>query len=153
MRAICALAIILVAAIPNSSQGQVDPSGQTSLRELSQIRRLAEKYWPDDLADRTEINWNLSEVWRVDLDDDGEKEAVFTYEGSTICGASTCRMLIVKWFASSPRIVAVLGDGPLQVLTHKTNGWHDLLGHYHLYRWNGSSYDRLCLPDSDCYKG
>ena len=134
------------------ARAQVDDSGQTTKQEMVQIRRLAVSY-AKGWVNSSDIDWHNSEVWRIDLDGDGVKEAVFTYVGSTICGASTCRMLIIKWFGRKAQVMALIGDGPLQRLNTKTNGWHDLLGHYHLYKWTGTDYERLCLPDRGCYDG
>jgi hypothetical protein len=83
----------------------------------------------------------------VDLDGDGKAEVIFTYEGSNICGAVACIMLIVKWHGTKAEVISIIHDGSLQLLKTKTNGWRDLQGHYYFYKWNGQDYDAICLRD------
>jgi hypothetical protein len=64
----------------------------------------------------------------VDLKDDGTFE-VFVYRNDPFyCGSGGCNLLILAPTSSSYRIVAdtTITRPPIRVLTHKTNGWHDI---------------------------
>jgi len=141
-------ALLFLIALLSAAQAsaQVDRANQTTPRELAQVRRLAESH-KLDWVKSSDIDWRNSEVWRVDLDGDGKAEAIFTYEGTDICGFVACQMLIIKWRGTKAVVVSMLDDGLIERLNTKTNGWYDLQGHYFFYKWNGHDYDQICRRD------
>jgi hypothetical protein len=142
------LLVLLLFISATEAYAQVDRANQTTRKEMVQLRRLAESYKLESL-EPSDIDWPNSEIWRVDLNDDGKAEAIFTYEGTNICGAIACMMLVIQWHGTKAEVLSIINDGFLQVLKRKTNGWHDLQGHYYFYKWNGQNYDRICRRDCE----
>lgn len=148
MRSSALLIATLGICAATAAQAQVDRTGQTTARELADLRRLGEGYI--DGFNFVEIDWQKALVYRVDLDDDGRKEAILRWDISELCGASTCQMIVVKWTTGTAALISAIDDSELVRLKTKTNGWHDLWGHYYTYKWDGRRYQPVCLEGNAC---
>ena len=88
----------------------------------------------------------------VDLNEDGNKEAIVYAISPTLCGTGGCPMLVLAPTDSTYRIVGVttITQQPIRVLATKTKGWHDIgvwvegggiqPGYEARLRFNGRSY-------------
>lgn len=139
--------MFLLAAGAEPAAAQFGSTGYTSKRELTQIRQLAYFY-----GESTDEDTNVR-VNRFDLDDDGKNEAIVRFENAQKCGASSCTTLVIKWIADDAVVVGAFSEGGVIPLKSKTNGWHDLEGHYYNYKWLGDGYVRICRPDGVCENG
>jgi hypothetical protein len=89
---------------------------------------------------------------RVDLNGDGNFEAIVHLVGPSICGTGGCETLILQPARGGYRIISTIGltSAPVIVSTQKTRGWSDLVvyvsgggiipGHYVALHFNGRTY-------------
>jgi hypothetical protein len=129
---------------------QIDVDRRSSRQELADLRKLGDQYFADFFIEPYKIDWFETEVVRLDLDDDGKPEAILRINGDGLCGASTCQMLLVKWAVGKATPISHISDSQLAMLKNKTNGWHDLWGHYYTYKWDGHDYQPYCLANNVC---
>lgn len=89
---------------------------------------------------------------RVDLNSDGNFEAIVHLVGSSICGTGGCNTLILQPAKGGYRLVSTITvtSTPIVVSARRTKGWNDLVlyvtgggitrGYYVALRFNGRTY-------------
>lgn len=131
---------------------QYSLDGRSTEAELKQIRQAVERYidnLPDHFYKSRDIEWDTTEVVRMDIDDKPGLEAQVHISGEGLCGMTACDNAIVVWRNGHAQVIAIINDSTLSVGRVKSHGLYDLLGHYYSYRWNGKEYDPYCQEGSD----
>ena len=156
------LAAVLVVAVALAFQTLVTArpvQGRNRLRGVRYIRserspdpeieKAILKTLRDDDFTEGEIRYYYN---RVDLNGDGNFEAIVHLVGAAICGTGGCDTLILQPARGGYRIISTIGltRTPVIVSTQKTVGWSDLIvyvsgggiipGHYVALHFNGRTY-------------
>ncbi len=117
-----------------------------------QIRQAVDSY-VDHIEDypyrSSDINWDLSDIELCNIDGKSGLEAIVHISGDGICGTSACDNAIVVWHDGQARVIDIINDSILYVLTERSHGMHNLWGSYYNYRWDGKTYEPYCEKGSD----
>ena len=146
------LLLLLMVSIGVGTRAQYSLDGRSTKAELKQIRQAVERYidsLPDHFYRSSDIEWDSTEVVRMDIDDKPGLEAQVHISGEGLCGMTACDNAIVVWRNGHAQVIAIINDSTLSVGRMKSHGLYDLLGHYYSYRWNGKEYDPYCEKGSD----
>lgn len=114
-----------------------------------EIEKAILKTLRDDDFSEGEIRYYYN---RIDLNGDGNFEAIVHLVGAAICGTGGCDTLILQPARGGYRLISTIGltRTPIIVSTQKTRGWSDLVvyvsgggiipGHYVSLHFNGRTY-------------
>lgn len=120
-----ALATILLTAFAFRGMAcYAQADNQPSSGQDASLRKFLQQYVHDDAMGRETM---YSSAF-VDLQDDGNQEAIVYLLGNEWCGSGGCTTLILAPQGPSFRIVTriTIAQLPMRALTTKSQGWHDL---------------------------
>lgn len=161
MRAVVLAAMLLGAGLTLQTLTAANPAqGRNRLRGVSYIRSetspdpeiekaIMQALREDNVGSDEDIRYYYN---RVDLNGDGNFEAIVHLVGPSICGTGGCETLILQPARNGYRIVSTIGltRTPIIVSAQKTVGWSDLIvyvsgggitrGYYVALHFDGRTY-------------
>jgi hypothetical protein len=158
--AVAFVMLIFQAAVPCAAKTAQSVQGRSALRGIPKIssetspdpeieKAILKALGEYDPQPGQEIRYYYN---RVDLNADGNFEAIVHLVGPSICGTGGCNTLILQPARGGYRLVSniTVTNTPVVVSARRTRGWNDLIfyvsgggitrGYYVALRFNGRTY-------------
>jgi hypothetical protein len=158
--AVAFVALIFQTALPCAAKAAKSVQGRSALRGVPKInsetspdpeieKAILKALGEYDPQPGQEIRYYYN---RVDLNADGNFEAIVHLVGPSICGTGGCNTLILQPARGGYRLVSniTVTNTPIIVSAQRTRGWNDLIfyvvgggithGYYVALRFNGRAY-------------
>lgn len=147
---ICVMTGWVSACVARAEDYSVNFSYTEYSQERSEIYKIYKKEFSKTAHAREQMGLDTNRtnigIAKFDLNEDGEKEIFVFYQSPYFCGASRCKLQVLRARDWNP-LLDVYANDIVKIASYNSLGYRDILigggvtkNHLNLWRWNGNKY-------------